>query len=55
MEAMTNLGHEITTIVIAHQLSTVRHCDRIYLLEKGRVAAQARMTSWSLATSTAGA
>jgi ABC-type multidrug transport system fused ATPase/permease subunit len=36
--------------MIAHRLSTVRHCDRIHLLEKGRLAAQARMTSWSLAT-----
>jgi ABC-type multidrug transport system fused ATPase/permease subunit len=26
--------------MIAHRLSTVRHCDRIHLLEKGRFAAQ---------------
>ncbi|MCU0306534.1 MAG: ABC transporter ATP-binding protein/permease [Thermoleophilia bacterium] len=27
-----------TTVVIAHRLSTVRHADRIHVLEKGRVA-----------------
>ena len=27
-----------TTITIAHRLSTVKHCDRIYRLEQGKVA-----------------
>lgn len=40
MEAVHNLGHDITTILIAHRLTTVRECDRIYLLEKGRVIGQ---------------
>lgn len=40
MEAVHNLGHEITTILIAHRLTTVRECDGIYLLEKGRVIGQ---------------
>lgn len=37
MEAVHNLRREITIILIAHRLSTVRECDRIYLLEHGRV------------------
>jgi ABC-type bacteriocin/lantibiotic exporter with double-glycine peptidase domain len=39
MEAVNNLGHEITIILIAHRLSTVRSCDQIYLLNKGVVQA----------------
>lgn len=40
MEAVNNLGHDITIILIAHRLSTVRRCDQIYLLERGEVKAQ---------------
>lgn len=39
MEAVRNLGRKKTIILIAHRLSTVRQCDRIYLLEDGRVSA----------------
>ncbi|MCP1677145.1 ABC-type multidrug transport system fused ATPase/permease subunit [Natronocella acetinitrilica] len=37
MEAVNKLGKQKTIIMIAHRLSTVRHCDRIYLLDQGRV------------------
>jgi ABC-type multidrug transport system fused ATPase/permease subunit len=40
MDAVSNLGNEITIILIAHRLSTVRQCDQIYLLDKGKVKAQ---------------
>lgn len=39
MEAVHALGHQKTIIMIAHRLSTVRNCDLIFLLEKGRVSA----------------
>jgi ABC-type multidrug transport system fused ATPase/permease subunit len=42
MEAVHNLGHEITIILIAHRLSTVKDCDIIFLLEKGELKAQGR-------------
>ena len=39
MEAVYNLGREITIILIAHRLSTVKACDTIFLLEKGELKA----------------
>ena len=39
MDAVNNLGHEITIIMIAHRLGTVRQCDQIYLLDRGEVKA----------------
>ena len=39
MEAVHNLGHRKTIILIAHRLTTVRNCDRIFLLEHGRLLA----------------
>ena len=40
MDAVNNLGHNITIILIAHRLSTVRQCDQIYLLDRGELKAQ---------------
>jgi subfamily B ATP-binding cassette protein MsbA len=37
-EALSRLMHDRTTIVIAHRLTTVVDADRIYVMEKGRVA-----------------
>ena len=37
MDAVRNIGHEITIILIAHRLSTVKECDTIFLLEKGEL------------------
>jgi ABC-type multidrug transport system fused ATPase/permease subunit len=39
MDAVNNLGHQMTIILIAHRLSTVRKCDRIHLLSYGRIDA----------------
>jgi ATP-binding cassette subfamily B protein len=36
--SVARVSHSRTTIVIAHRLSTVRHVDRIHVLEDGRVA-----------------
>ena len=37
MEAVYNLGDQITIILIAHRLSTVKMCKNIYFLEKGTI------------------
>ena len=39
MDAVHNLGHAKTIVMIAHRLSTVRECDTIFMLEGGRVVA----------------
>ena len=35
MEAVHNIGKNITIIMIAHRLSTVKNCDIIFQLENG--------------------
>jgi ABC-type multidrug transport system fused ATPase/permease subunit len=39
MDAVQNLGHAKTIIMIAHRLNTVRGCDVIFMLDRGVVAA----------------
>ena len=40
MEAVNNIGKDITVILIAHRLNTVKKCDKIFKLEKGRLIDQ---------------
>jgi ATP-binding cassette, subfamily B, bacterial PglK len=40
IEAIRALAHKKTIILIAHRLTTVEDCDRIYLLDKGRLLDQ---------------
>ena len=40
MEAVDNLRMEITIIIIAHRLSTVKNCNNIFVLEKGELINQ---------------
>ena len=37
MEAVNKLAKNITIILIAHRLSTVKKCDKIFILDKGEV------------------
>jgi len=39
MGAVNNLLHKKTIIMIAHRLSSVRNCDIIYVMDKGRIVA----------------
>ncbi len=39
IKALKNLAGNLTVIIIAHRLSTVRHVDCIYFLEQGRLKA----------------
>ena len=40
MDAINNLSKNITIILIAHRLSTVKNCDTIFLLDKGQLQDQ---------------
>ena len=40
MEAVNNLSNKITIILIAHRLSTVEKCDKIYVVENGKIKNQ---------------
>ena len=37
MDAVNNLGKDITIIIIAHRTNTLRNCDVIFKLEKGKL------------------
>ena len=37
MKAINNLGKDITIILIAHRLNTVKNCEIIFKLEKGKL------------------
>ena len=39
MDAIAPLVNQITIILIAHRLSTVKHCDQLLLLEKRKIIA----------------
>ncbi|RAL20521.1 ABC transporter ATP-binding protein [Lujinxingia litoralis] len=38
--AIDRLSGQMTLIIIAHRLSTVRHCDRLFVLDQGRLIDQ---------------
>jgi ABC-type multidrug transport system fused ATPase/permease subunit len=40
MQAVTALHGSKTILIVAHRLSTVEHCDRLYQLERGGVVAE---------------
>ena len=40
MDAINNLNKDITIILIAHRLNTVKNCDIIFKLDKGQVIEQ---------------
>ena len=50
MEAVAELTHDKTVIMIAHRLKTVRHADQIFVVDHARSFSRAPMTSWLLLT-----
>ncbi len=39
-DAIRALRGSVTTITVAHRLATIKHCDQIFFMSEGRVAAQ---------------
>ena len=39
-EALQELSGDVTLIIIAHRLATIRHCDQIIYVEEGRIQAR---------------
>jgi ATP-binding cassette subfamily B protein len=37
MNEIRKLNHKITIIIVAHRLSTIQMCDKIFLLDKGKI------------------
>lgn len=42
MESLKNVGNNITKIIVAHRLSTVKDCNNIFVLNKGNIVAQGK-------------
>ena len=40
MAAINNLKKDITVIIIAHRLDTVKNCDIIFKIEKGKLVSK---------------
>ena len=40
MESVQSFKREKTLIIITHRLSTVKNCDRIFFIDKGKIAKQ---------------
>lgn len=41
-QSLSNLGDDVTVIVIAHRLSTVQHSDVVFVVEDGRISASGK-------------
>ena len=42
MDSINRLEKEVTIIIIAHRLNTVKNCDNIIVIEKGEIKEQGK-------------
>ena len=50
MDAVNNIGKDITIILIAHRLNTVKNCDIIFKLDKGELIGQGNFEELAVVT-----
>ncbi len=51
MEAIENLNHDLTILIIAHRLTSLKNCDMIVQLERGKIVSQGSYASFMNRTS----
>jgi ATP-binding cassette, subfamily B, bacterial PglK len=37
LDALINIAEYKTLIIVAHRLSTVKNCDSVYIIDKGKI------------------
>ena len=42
-DSLYKLGGHVTTIVVAHRLSTVQHADTVFVIDKGKLVASGKL------------
>ena len=42
-DSLYQLGDQVTTIVVAHRLSTVQHADTVFVIDKGKLVASGKL------------
>ena len=45
MKSIYNLDRQVTIIIIAHRLKTIKECDNIFLIDEGRLKAEGKFDS----------
>jgi ABC-type multidrug transport system fused ATPase/permease subunit len=52
IKAVNKIKHKITIIMIAHRLSSVKNCDQIFLINKGKLISQGKYSELAISNQT---
>ncbi len=48
IKSINSLKHKPTIIIVAHRIETLKHCDKIYIIRKGKIKAQGSYVKLSI-------